>query len=162
MPKDTKVKDVVCEMMVDPDRYPAHYQGNSYAFCSAQCLERFEAHPHLYVGTPGHPAPKQQGMVILKQRRFVMDEALGELRATYLRSKIKAMMGIEALEVNGAEVVVTYDLLQATALQVEAELLKAGERLGDGWGENLRRGFIHYSEECEIGNLQIAPPAGCH
>jgi len=72
------------------------------------------------------------------------------------------MMGIEALEVNGAEVVVTYDLLQATALQVEAELLKAGERLGDGWGENLRRGFIHYSEECEIGNLQVAPPAGCH
>ena len=162
MPKETKVKDVVCEMMVDPDSHPARYRGNSYAFCSAQCLERFEAHPHLYVGTPGQPAPKQQGMVVLKQRRFVLDESLGELRATYLRAQIRSMMGIEALEVNGTEVVVTYDLLQATALQIEAALQKAGERLGDGWGENLRRGFIHYSEECEIGNLQVAPPAGCH
>ncbi len=162
MQKDNLVKDVVCEMMVKPDSYPAHYQGSAYAFCSAQCLERFEAHPHLYVGTPGHPAPKQQGMVILKQRRFVMDEALGVLRTTYLREQISLMMGIEALEVNGTEVVVTYDLLQATALQIEAALQKAGERLGNGWGENLRRGFIHYTEECEIGNLQVAPPAGCH
>ena len=68
MPKETKVKDVVCEMMVDPGSYPAHYQGCDYAFCSEQCLERFEAHPHLYVGTPGQPAPKQQGLVVLKQR----------------------------------------------------------------------------------------------
>lgn len=162
MPKEIKVKDVVCEMMVNPESFPAHYQGSAYAFCSAQCLERFESHPHLYIGAPGQPAPKQQGMVVLKQRRFVLDEALGELRATHLRAQIRAMMGIEALEVNGAEVVVTYDLLQATALQIEKELEKAGEHLGDGWGEHLRRGFIHYTEECEIDNLQVGPAAGCH
>lgn len=157
-----KVKDVVCGMMVAPDSYPLRYQGSDYAFCSAQCLERFEAHPHLYVGTPGHPAPKQQGMVILKQRRFVVDEVLGDSRAAYLQGQIEKMMGIEALEVNGAEIVVTYDLLQATALQIEQELSKAGAQMGSGWGENLRRGFIHYTEECEIGNLQVSPPAGCH
>lgn len=162
MSNKDKVKDVVCEMMVSPDSFPTHYQGSPYAFCSAQCFERFAAHPHLYVGTPGHPAPKQQGMVILKQRRFVVDEVLGEFRASYLQAQIGAMMGIHALEVNGAEVVVTFDLLQATSLQIEKALQKTGERLGDGWGENLRRGFIHYTEECEIGNLQVAPPSGCH
>lgn len=162
MQKDKLVKDLVCEMMVAPDSYPLRYQESDYAFCSAQCLERFEAHPHLYVGTPGHPAPKQQGMVILKQRRFVVEEVLGDSRAAYLQAQIEKMMGIESLEVNGAEIVVTYDLLQATALQIEKELSKAGAQMGSGWGENLRRGFIHYTEECEIGNLQVAPPAGCH
>jgi YHS domain-containing protein len=70
MPIESKVEDVVCGMMVEPDRFHFRYQGRDYAFCSAQCTERFEANPHLYVGTPGHPAPKKQGLVVLKQRRF--------------------------------------------------------------------------------------------
>ncbi|MEF8731576.1 MULTISPECIES: YHS domain-containing protein [Candidatus Accumulibacter] len=162
MPIETKVEDVVCDMMVEPDSYRFHYRGRDYAFCSAQCRERFEAHPHLYVGTPGHPAPKKQGVVVLKQRRFVVDRALDETQAKHLQAEINAMMGIKSLEVSGAEVVVTYDLLQATASQIEAELEKAGAHLGNGWGENLRRGFIHYTEECEIDNLQVSPSAGCH
>ena len=40
------------------------------------------------------------------------------------------MMGIEALEVTGSEVMVTYDLLQATAFQIEAELAQAGRTWG--------------------------------
>ena len=162
MPIESKVEDVVCGMMVEPDRFHFRYQGRDYAFCSAQCTERFEANPHLYVGTPGHPAPKKQGLVVLKQRRFVVDGVLDEAQAKHLQAQINAMMGIESLQVNGAEVVVTYDLLQATASQIEAALEKAGAHLGNGWGETLRRGFIHYTEECEIGNLQANPPAGCH
>jgi YHS domain-containing protein len=162
MPTDELVKDVVCEMLVEPDSHRTVYQGSAYAFCSAQCLERFEAHPHLYIGTPGHPAPKQQGLVVLKQRRFLVDEPLGETRAEHLRALIGTMMGMRDLQVNGAEVVVTYDLLQATAMQIETELEKAGAKPGSGWGKNLRRGFIHFTEECEIGNLQVAPRAGCH
>jgi hypothetical protein len=57
---------------------------------------------------------------------------------------------------------VTYDLLQATAEQIEAVLAEAGARLGNGWAERLRRGFVHYTEECEIGQLQVGPPSGCH
>ena len=162
MPTESKVEDVVCGMMVEPDRFRFRYQGRDYAFCSAQCSERFEANPHLYVGTPGHPAPKKQGLVVLKQRRFVVDGVLDEAQAKHLRAQINEMMGIESLQVNGAEVVVTYDLLQATASQIEAALEKAGAHLGNGWGETLRRGFIHYTEECEICNLQANPPAGCH
>jgi len=162
MATESKVEDVVCDMMVEPDSYRFHYQERDYAFCSAQCRERFEAHPHLYVGTPGHPAPKKQGLVVLKQRRFVVDGTLGEAQAEHLQAQINGMMGIKSLEANGVELVVTYDLLQATASQIEAALEKAGAHLGNGWGENLRRGFIHYTEECEIDNLQVSPPAGCH
>ncbi|MEF8738574.1 MAG: YHS domain-containing protein [Candidatus Accumulibacter phosphatis] len=132
MPTETKVEDVVCGMMVEPDSYRFRYQGSDYAFCSAQCIERFEAHPHLYVGKPGHPAPKKQGLVVLKQRRFVVDGVLDAAQAKHLQAQINAMMGIESLQVNGAEVVVTYDLLQATASQIEAALEKAGAHLGNG------------------------------
>ena len=57
MQEEKQVKDLVCGMMVVPDSYPISYQGISYAFCSSQCRDRFESHPHLYVGAPGHLAP---------------------------------------------------------------------------------------------------------
>ena len=162
MQKEQQVKDLVCGMMVAPDSYPISYQGISYAFCSSQCRDRFESHPHLDVGAPGHLAPKLRGLVVLKQRRFLVDGALDERRADLLKAQIGSMMGIEALEVTDSEVMVTYDLLQATASQIEAALAKAGANLGNGWGERLRRGFIHYTEECEIDSLQAGPSGGCH
>ena len=33
-------------------------------------------------------------------------------------------------------------------------------RLGSGWAERLQRGFVHYSEECEVGNLEVTPHPG--
>ena len=51
-------------------------------------------------------------------------------------------MGIEAVEVRGAEIVVTYDLLQATAAQIETAFADAGARLGSGGAERLRRGLF--------------------
>jgi hypothetical protein len=57
---------------------------------------------------------------------------------------------------------VTYDLLQVTAQQIETALTNAGAEMGQGWADRLRRGFVHYTEECEIGQLQVGPPSGCH
>lgn len=156
------VKDVVRDMMVAPGRHATDFQGRTFAFCSAQCRERFVANPHLYVGLPGKPAPRQQGLTVLKRRRFVLDTALDDTAAAILHAQITAMMGIEALTIDGANIEVTYDLLQATAAQIEAALVQAGASLGDGWGEQLRRGFVHYTEECEIGQLQVGPSSGCH
>lgn len=156
------VKDVVCGMPVDPASFDTVYQGSHFAFCSAQCRERFLANPHLYVGLPGQPAPRQQGQKLLKRRRFALDVPLEPDQADAVRARVGALMGIEAVEVRGGEIVVTYDLLQATALQVEATFGDAGARLGAGWAERLRRGFVHYTEECEIAHLQVGPPSGCH
>jgi len=157
------VKDVVCGMLVDPASFGAEYQGGHFAFCSAQCRERFLANPHLYMGLPGQPAPKQKGQTLLKRRTFVLDVPLDPSQADIVRARIGALMGIEAVEVHGrGEVVVTYDLLQATAVQIEAAFEDAGARLGAGWAERLQRGFVRYTEECEIGHLQVGPSSGCH
>ena len=162
MKKEQLVKDVVCDMMVAPDQNATDFQGRTFAFCSAQCRERFVANPHLYVGLPGQPAPKQQGMTVLKRRRFVLNTALDDTAAAILHAQISAMMGIEALSIEGANMEVTYDLLQATAAQIESALGEAGASLGEGWGDQLRRGFVYYTEECEIGQLQVGPSSGCH
>ncbi|KAA3651110.1 MAG: YHS domain-containing protein [Rhodocyclaceae bacterium] len=162
MSTHARVKDVVCGMMVAPNSHPTDYQGQPFAFCSAQCHERFVANPHLYIGRPGQPAPKQQGLKVLKRRKFVLDLPLDTAQAAALSTQIGAMMGIEALDVEAADIAVTYDLLQATAEQIEAALAAAGAQLGSGWAERLRRGFVHYTEECEIGQLQVGPPSGCH
>lgn len=156
------VKDVVCGMSVDPASFDTDYEGGHFAFCSAQCRERFLANPHLYVGVPGHPAPKQRGQKVLKRRTFALDVPLEPDQADAVRARVGRLMGIEAVEVRGGEIVVTYDLLQATAAQVEAAFEDAGAHLGTGWAERLRRGFVHYTEECEIGHLQVGPPSGCH
>lgn len=149
-------------MSVLPEELSATYQGRNYFFCSDQCRDRFLANPHLYIGTPGNPAPKSHGQQVLKRRRFSLDRVPNENRCRQLSAIVSEMMGIEAFEILEAEVVVTYDLLQATAAQIEAKLEAAGATLGAGWAERLRRGFVHYTEECEIDNLEIKPSSGCH
>lgn len=57
--KDEKARDPVCDMWVDPGSHAVNYLGIRYVFCSRQCYERFLANPHVYVGLPGKPAPKQ-------------------------------------------------------------------------------------------------------
>ena len=157
-----KLKDVVCSMEVDSNSFAYDYMGTRYAFCSAQCRERFLTHPHLYVGHPGDPAPKQQGRVVLTQRVFKLDAALGPAQAHTLINHVHALMGVESVDVRGAKVVVGYDLLQVTAEQIEAAFEAAKAHLADGWAARLRRGFVHYSEECEIGHLQATRRSSCH
>jgi Cu+-exporting ATPase len=58
-----KITDPVCGMTVDPDsaKHRAEHEGETYLFCSAHCLEKFEAAPARYVGTSdahGHAGPE--------------------------------------------------------------------------------------------------------
>jgi YHS domain-containing protein len=45
------VKDLVCGMMVDPERAPvkAEYQGQTYYFCATGCKGAFEKDPEKYL-----------------------------------------------------------------------------------------------------------------
>jgi hypothetical protein len=72
-----------------------------------------------------------------------------------LGDALLAMMGIRSISIDGDSIVIAYDLLQATAEQVEERLAEIGVRLGEGWTERLRRAFVHYEEECEVGNLEV-------
>jgi YHS domain-containing protein len=157
-----KVKDPVCEMRVAPEQNAVNYQGMHFAFCSQQCKERFLANPHLYIGLPGEPAPKQTGDAVVKRRRLRLDEPLSHADAQQLTERLRAMMGVRAVEIRAEHLTITYDLLQATAEQIEAVLQEAGARLGTGWAERLRRAFVHYLEETEVESLEVRPGPHAH
>jgi YHS domain-containing protein len=153
--KQMLTKDVVCGMQVDADKNQLTYLGVSYSFCSKQCQERFLANPHLYIGLPGQKAPKQQGLSVIKQRRLRLAQPLSSSQAKTLSDVLQTMMGIQSVSVEGGSVVIAYDLLQATAEQIEEKLAEIGVQLGEGLAERLRRAFVHYEEECETGNLEV-------
>jgi YHS domain-containing protein len=156
----TTVKDPVCGMEVAPTQFETVYEGLHYAFCSEQCRQRFLANPHLYVGVPGEKAPGQKGVELLKRRRFRLDTPLVAQDAAILAEALGAMMGVKAVEIEDDTVTLTYDLIQATADQLGARMEEVGAKLGAGWAERLRRGFVHYMEECEVGNLEVHPHPG--
>jgi len=62
-----RVKDPVCGMMVDPQRSggKVEHAGNTYHFCSARCVERFQNEPEKFLAAPGtsgmEVAPMTQG-----------------------------------------------------------------------------------------------------
>ncbi|MGA9163716.1 MAG: YHS domain-containing protein [Thiobacillus sp.] len=150
------VKDPVCGMEVAPAQFETIYEGLHYAFCSEQCRQRFATNPHLYIGVPGEKAVRQKGVELFKRRRFQLDAALDAPGAAVLTEALGAMMGVKIVEIeDGNTVTITYDLIQATAEQLEAKMAEVGAKLGAGWAERLRRGFVHYMEETEVGNLEV-------
>lgn len=155
-------KDVVCGMQVNSGKNLIAYLGAPYSFCSMQCRERFEANPHLYIGLPGKQAPKQGGLSIIKQRRLRLVQPLSPDQVKILVDALQAMMGIQSVSVEGDSMVIEYDLLQAKAEQVEVRLGEVGVQLGEGLAERLRRAFVHYEEECEVGNLEVHPDRHSH
>lgn len=91
-----------------------------------------------------------------------MKQPLTDEAAAILVKELSAMVGIKSMMVAGDTISITYDLLQATAGQIEARIGEVGGLLGTGWAERLQRGFVHYLEECEAGNLEVTPNPGHH
>lgn len=149
------VKDLVCDMMVEPGLNELEYQGKAYSFCSLQCRERFQANPHLYIGAGGKKAPRQEGRESLKRRRMKLNEPLTDDEQAQVIEELRAMMGVKEVTIEGHVLSITYDLLQATAQQIGDRLAEIGVLLGHGWAERLRRAFIEYQEETEIEILEV-------
>ncbi len=82
--------------------------------------------------------------------------------ANQVSDEIRSMMGIINISIDGADIKITYDLLQATALQIESRLDDSGVKLGKNLGEQLRRAFVHYIEETEVDNLELSPSRHPH
>jgi YHS domain-containing protein len=60
------VKDVVCDMMVDPETAPAktEYKGKTYYFCAPGCKVAFARDPGKYLkaeGEEGHQGSPHHG-----------------------------------------------------------------------------------------------------
>jgi YHS domain-containing protein len=156
------LQDLVCGMRIPRNQYAIDYLGMHFAFCSLQCKERFLANPHLYIGEPGQKSPKQEGRKVIKRRRFQLTEPLTDTMAAHVSDEIRSMMGIKQIIVNGAMIEITYDLLEATAEQIESRLETIGASLGYGWGQQLRLGFAHFLEETELDSLEVPPSTHLH
>lgn len=150
-------KDPVCGMIVDLHKVETIYKGVHYAFCSNQCRERFESNPHLYIGHPGHKSPKQKGVEVLKRRHFKLEQSLSLPDAKVLANELYYMMGIRNIQINDMDIDVIYDLMEATAEQIENRMVEIGIKLGEEWSQRLRRGFIHLVEETEISSMEELP-----
>ena len=156
------LQDVVCGMRVPRNQYAIDSLGMHFAFCSLQCKERFVANPHLYIGHPGQQSPKQNGGKVMKRRRFRLGRPLKIEEAEQVRDHVVSMMGIYAVTISGDTIDITYDLLEATAEQIESALGAAGAALGSDLGQRLRRAFVHFVEETEIDSLEIPPSPPRH
>lgn len=152
-----KEKDPVCGMTIEDSKIETTYAGIHYAFCSKQCLDRFEANPHLYIGYPGHKAPKQKGVQVIKQRTFKLEQTLLPTDAKVLARELYEMMGIRKIHIDGMDIEVTYDLVEATAEQIEDRMVKIGIKLGGEWPQRLRRELIHLFEETEVSSMEELP-----
>ncbi|MBE0625100.1 MAG: YHS domain-containing protein [Burkholderiales bacterium] len=177
-------KDPVCEMMVGEWENQFVYRGIGYAFCSQQCRERFISAPELYVGRRGLLAPKQKGMEVIKRKHMPLSVPLAQAEFFELKGALLSMMGVTAVHsvrsmaegiaaAPGVEsrssatprieaLVIIYDLLQATAEQLERKCAEFNVVPSSRWGEKLLRDFIHYMEQCELEALRNRPvvPAG--
>lgn len=170
------VKDPVCEMMVKPGENEAVHQGLHYAFCSLQCRERFIARPGLYIGARRSSAPKQRGVKLMRQQRILLNHSLTPEETTALVAALREMMGVVEVAYRGrqvegghgshrpqdssptaaagAEIEISYDLIEATVAQLERRIAEVGGQLRDGSAEKLRRDFVHYIEECELQDIE--------
>lgn len=158
MKRDEKTKCPVCGMEVDHNENGILYQQMHFAFCSAQCEERFLAHPHLYIGYPGQPAPKQEGKVVLKRRRLRLAQPLSAEGAALVQELLSGLMGVNTVTASGDTIEVTYDLLQVGMKELQAALGNAGARLGGDWVQRLHHALIHESEEWELESREAVPP----
>jgi len=154
MSQQNKVHDPVCIMEVEVGKFAFSYLGIEYSFCSQQCQERFSANPHLYIGLPGKPSPKQHGKSIIKRRVLKLDTSIPDDIALKINTALQNMMGIKEVTIDKNIVRITYDLLEVTTEQIETTIEGTGEKLTTSWGEKLKRAFIHYFEETELDTME--------
>lgn len=155
------VKDYVCHMQVPSTSFATEYAGGHYAFCSAQCKERFLANPHLYIGFPGHKAPAQEGKKVIKRRRLLLSAPLDATQAEQVKRALLEMMGIHEILIEGDKIEIQYDLIQVTAEQIADRLALIGAGLGGGWIDRLKLAFINNLEEIEINSLEVEKKKKC-
>ena len=154
-------EDPVCHMQVSTTSFSTEFAGSHYAFCSAQCKERFLANPRLYIGFPGRKAPAQEGKQVIKCRRLLLSSPLDAMQSEQVKNALLEMMGILEICIEGDKLEIKYDLIQVTAEQIANKLGLIGANLGGGWIDRLKLAFINNLEEIEINSLEVEQKKKC-
>ena len=164
MIKPNKICCPVCTMTDMSNTLKYNFEGVNYFFCSSQCVNRFKTHPHLYVGTPqlGKSA-KQRHEVVLKKRRIYLNEKIDNTLKKALLESPKTLMGVKEVSLNKQELCVIYDLLEVSLETIETNIEASAAKIRKTLLDNIKRGIIHYSEDCELENLaHLSKEGGCH
>ena len=135
----------VCGMRVTRADNGLEYGHMHFWLCSEPCRLRFQDRPAAYVTATGGRGG--DGAALVKRRRLRLGQTLRPDEGNLLRDLLEGMMGVRMVAARGDRLEITYDTALTGAEQLEAELAEAGDRLGGGWGDRLRRAFIHYEEE---------------
>jgi len=146
----TANKCPVCNMDARDSTIIAEHTDIEYHFCSRQCQENFLAHPTLYVG---RPSVELAGKTIIKRRTFLLDCTVERTMEQQLIHVLQKMMGVGEVQINGREIAVSYNLLEATAEQLGRVISDTGAVLDSGLAARLKHGWMHYTEENELDNL---------
>ncbi|MFA9460319.1 hypothetical protein [Thiohalorhabdus methylotrophus] len=136
----------VCAMRALSNSNELEFRGMYFLFCSPSCQERFLQDPDFFL-SPRHA--RGHGPEAVKRRRLRLGHQPSRDQAETLRDLLEGLMGVRTVGFRGDRLEITYDARQASVEGLERELTEAGERLGPGWGERLRRAFVHYEEEME-------------
>lgn len=161
MKRQDLTNDPVCHMQVSASSFDTEYSGMTFAFCSEQCRDRFLANPHLYIGFSGQKAPAQGGVEVVKYRKIRLTWPLDATQSQQIHDALTSMMGVKDVHIESDSLEIKYDLIQITAEQIESKLVSVGISLGQGWMDHLRRAFIHFKEESEVGNLEVTKSKKC-
>ena len=148
----------VCAMNNVGDEISAEHLSIHYLFCSEQCRTNFLSRPRLYIGKNAKKTGQGEA---LKCRKFRLGQPLTPTQSEKVSKELGLLMGIKQVDVQSQAIAITYDLRQCRAEQIEACLSGAGIKLGEGWSDRLRLGWIHYTEENELDNLAAQPGACC-
>ena len=144
----------VCEMIVFNDVISHSFRGIEFWFCSEQCQIRFKRYSSVFVGDPQHGlSEKQKGTRVIKMHKIVLVSAPDRKRLDEIVIALRQLMGVDFVEIENDEVFVIYDLLQVSLEDIEKAILMSYGPIKDTITEKIRRGIIHYNEECELGNL---------
>jgi YHS domain-containing protein len=149
----------VCGMDTSTAKVTTEHLGIHYHFCSRQCLENFITHPKLYLGIK---SLKQEGKRVIKQRTFMLEHPIQASVENSLKITLSEMMGVRDVQITSVKVTVTYDLLEVTSVQIEKNIEQTDARLGTGWADRLKRGWIQYTEENELDSLAATNTVCCN
>ena len=154
----------VCTMTDMASPLKLNFEGINYFFCSSQCISRFKAHPHLYVGTPQlGESVKQKHVQKLKKRRIYLNENINDEFKKTIDDSLKALMGVKEVSINNQDLLVIYDLLEVSLDTIEKNIEASTAKLRKTLFDSIKRGIIHYSEDCELENLaHLSKEGKCH
>ncbi len=154
----------VCGMKATHEDLWRTHLGIKHYFCAQQCVDRFIAHPGLYTGHPKTgPSEKQKGRVQIKRHKILFSEPISTQSMAEISEAVRVMMGVKSLNAHREAFYVTYDLMEVSLEDIEKTIELTLGKIHSPMIEQVKRGWIHYTEECELENLaHPSKEGGCH